>query len=110
VARQYGQDMRTTIDRPAIAQPRTPSPRHETPASETWMGMAIAAHMFERPATPISAPPIASHVDQRPTGHAAGPAWPAFRAAPRPKHARYLSFADREHLLRYAQARAEMGS
>ena len=74
------------------------------------MGVAIAAHRFEHPAAPISAPLSAPAVDALPAGHANVPAWPAFRAASRPRHARYLSFADREHLLRYARARADIPS
>ena len=74
------------------------------------MGVAIAAHRFEHAAAPIIAPLSAPVVDTLPTGPANTPAWPAFRPAARPKHARYLSFADREHLLRYARARADIPS
>lgn len=102
--------MSTTLDRPSIAQPRMQTPPSATLPPETWMGVAIAAHMFERPVAPISAPPIALNIDRHPASHSPGPAWPAFRAAARPKHARYLSFGDRDHLLRYVQARAEIGS
>ncbi|HET9519506.1 MAG TPA: hypothetical protein VFO73_00505 [Candidatus Limnocylindrales bacterium] len=55
--------------------------------------------------------PSAAPAAGRPAaGHAAGPAWPAFRGAVHPKHPRYLSFGDRDHLLRYIRARAEISS
>jgi hypothetical protein len=78
------------------------------PRLESWMEVAIAAHRFEHPVAPISGPPDAAPVETLPAGTANGPAWPAFRAIARPRHARYLSFADREHLLRYARARADI--
>ena len=59
------------------------------------MGVAIAAHRFEYAAAPIKAPVSAPVGDTLPTGPANTPAWPAFREVARPKHARYLSFADR---------------
>lgn len=74
------------------------------------MGVAIAAHRFEHPATPISPPSSAPVADTLRAGHAHVPAWPAFRAAAQPRHARYLSFADPAHLLRYAKARADIPS
>jgi hypothetical protein len=80
----------------------------ETP--RTWIGVAIAAHMFDRPVARIRVPSAALAEEHPAAGHAAGPAWPAFRGAARPKHPRYLSFADRDHLLRYVRARAEIGS
>ena len=81
-----------------------------TEAPGTWIGVAIAAHMFDRPIPRISVPSGAPAAEQPAPGHAAGPAWPAFRGAARPKHPRYLSFGDRDHLLRYVRARAAIGS
>lgn len=102
--------MSTTLDRPPIAQPRTQTAQYATQEPKAWMGMAIAAHMFERRVAPINPRPIAVPVHRHPAGRSPRPTWPAFRPAARPKHARYLSFADRDHLIRYIRARAEISS
>jgi len=103
--------MSSTLDRPPT-DPSTiqMSRRAAADAPGSRIGVAIAAHMFDRPIARIRVPSAAAAAERPTAGHAAGPAWPAFRGATHPKHPRYLSFGDRDHLLRYVRARAEIGS